>query len=162
MVAITQVLVAGLMTIAVQALPQPQAAASSATTAAPPAATQDPKAIAMQLFGKLFTAPTAVKRFQTLLTKDAKGETLLTGDELKKQIVFPFTPKANTSTAKGGVAVAAVRYYCTQFTFSVANMVNRTLRASLSSLILGFQLHWASWNHVASTLLTCTQGPPSS
>jgi hypothetical protein len=110
MVAITQVLVAGLMTVAVQGLPQPQAAAPSATSTPAPVATQDAKAMAMQLFGKLFTAPTAVKRFQTLLTKDGKGETLLTGDELKKQIVFPFTPKANSSTAKGGVAVAAVRY----------------------------------------------------
>jgi hypothetical protein len=82
MVAITQFLVAGLMTVVVQALPQPQAPAPSATIAPAPVATKDAKAFAVELFSKLFTAPTAVKRFQALLTKDAAGVELLTGEEL--------------------------------------------------------------------------------
>jgi hypothetical protein len=109
MVAITQFLVAGLMTVAVNALPQPQAPAPSATIAPAPVSTGDAKALAAALFSKLFTAPTAVKRFQALLTKDAAGVELLTGEELKKQVVFPFTPRAN-STAKGGQTVAAVSF----------------------------------------------------
>ncbi|KAF1916354.1 RmlC-like cupin domain-containing protein [Ampelomyces quisqualis] len=107
MVAITKFLIIGLMTVAVQALPQPQAAAPSTTMAPAPVATKDAKALAVEIFSKLFTAPTAVKRFQALLTKDAAGMELLTGDELKKQTVFPFTPKVNSTTAKGGVTVSA-------------------------------------------------------
>jgi hypothetical protein len=81
MVAITQFFVAGVMVVAVQALPS------------------------MPTFS---TAVSATARFQKLLTQGGLGKTLLTGNQLKKQIVFPFTPKANATTAKGGVAVAAV------------------------------------------------------
>lgn len=108
MVAITQFIVAGLMTAAVQALPQPQAG-----TLAPPAPAASDKDAADQAKAKLFqtllTVPTAVKRFQTLITQKVNGETkLLEGDDLKKQIVFPFTPPPVANQTAGGAAVAAV------------------------------------------------------
>ncbi|OAK94739.1 RmlC-like cupin [Phaeosphaeriaceae sp. SRC1lsM3a] len=107
MVAITQFIVAGLMTAAVQALPQPQAG-----TPAPPAPAASDKDAADQAKAKLFqtllTVPTAVKRFQTLITQKVNGETkLLEGDDLKKQIVFPFTPPPVANQTAGGAAVAA-------------------------------------------------------
>jgi hypothetical protein len=102
MVAITQFLVAGLMTVAVQALPQPQAAQPTASSAAAPAATK--KAISAAELASL----AAIPRFQKLLTEGGEGKTLLTGDDLKKQIVFPFSPPARTDASpKGGVAVSA-------------------------------------------------------
>jgi hypothetical protein len=83
MVAVTQFVVAGVLAVAVQALPQ------------------------MPTYS---TARSATARFQKLLTQGGMGKTLLTGPALEKQIVFPFTPKASTNatTPKGGVAVAAV------------------------------------------------------
>jgi hypothetical protein len=105
MVAITQALVAGLMTFgAVKALPQPQAAQPSASPspappAAPPAADDN-----VQLFRDLFSAPTAIKRFQRLLVK---GETLLTGDALKKLTVFSFNNAVPAPNATGGATKAA-------------------------------------------------------
>jgi hypothetical protein len=103
MVAITQFVAAGLMTVAVQALPQPQAAQPTASSVAAPAATKNADAKAVNL-----ASLSAIPRFQALLTENGEGKKLLTGDELKKQIVFPFTPPATPSAAKGGVAVAAV------------------------------------------------------
>jgi hypothetical protein len=99
MVAITQI-VAGLMTVmAVQALPQPQAAQPSATPApAAPANNAD-------LFRDLFNAPTAIKRFQRLLTS---GESLLTGEALRKLTVFDFNPAKPAAGAKGGATLSAV------------------------------------------------------
>jgi hypothetical protein len=81
MVAITQFIVAGVVAVAVQGLPS------------------------MPTYS---TAVSATARFKKLLTEGGAGQTLLTGDALKKEIVFPFKPKANSTTAKGGVAVAAV------------------------------------------------------
>ncbi|KAH8689233.1 RmlC-like cupin domain-containing protein [Phaeosphaeriaceae sp. PMI808] len=96
MVAITQAIVAGLMTLgAVQALPQ----------AVQPSATPTPSADSnAQLFRDLFTAPTAIKRFQRLLVK---GETLLTGEALKKFTVFSFNDAKPAPNAKGGATKAA-------------------------------------------------------
>lgn len=115
MVAITQFIVAGLMTAAVQALPQ-QATYSSATSAPAPASTD---AFPNQgLLADLLTLPTAVRRFQRLLTEGSmKDIKLVTGDQLSKVVVFPFEAKANATkeenaknnaTTFGGVAVAAV------------------------------------------------------
>jgi hypothetical protein len=99
MVAFTQILAASAMAFsAVQALPQPQA--TPAVPAPAPAPTED----AAALFRDLFTAPTAIKRFQRLLVK---GETLLTGDALRKMVVFPFTPANPAPNAKGGATKAA-------------------------------------------------------
>lgn len=81
----------------VQALPAP-----SSTTSAPavPAPTQDQA----QLFRDLFTAPTAIKRFQRLLVQ---GSTLLTGDALRTLTVFSFNNAAPAPGAKGGATKAA-------------------------------------------------------
>jgi len=105
MYTITKVAIASLALGAVQALPQSQGyqsvPAASATSVAPPAATASQDA----LFDDLFTAPTAIKRFQRLLTQ---GQTLFTGDALRKMVVFTFD--SNTpppAGAKGGVAVSA-------------------------------------------------------
>ena len=108
MYTITKVAIASLALGAVQALPQSQGyqsvPAASATSVAPPAATASQDA----LFDDLFTAPTAIKRFQRLLTQ---GQTLFTGDALRKMVVFTFD--SNTpppAGAKGGVAVSAVSF----------------------------------------------------
>ncbi|KAH8710253.1 RmlC-like cupin domain-containing protein [Phaeosphaeriaceae sp. PMI808] len=93
MVAISQFLAASIIAVvAVHALPQPQDNANSAS---------DETAI---LFRDLFTAPTAIERFRRLLVE---GETLLSGDALKKLIVFAFTPAFPAPNAKGGATKAA-------------------------------------------------------
>ena len=111
MLTITNIVVAALALGAVQALPQakPSQSASDAyattTSAAPPAAT--PTDNQAQLFRDLFTAPTAIKRFQRLLTNG--GQTLFTGDALRKMVVFPFDSGAPTANSpKNGALVAAV------------------------------------------------------
>jgi len=105
MVAITQFITAGLMTIAVQALPQPQAAQPTASSAAAPAA---PAATKAAINAADLASLAAVPRFKKLLTEGGEGVKLLSGDDLKKQVVFPFSPPAKTdATPKGGVTVAA-------------------------------------------------------
>lgn len=101
MVAITHFLAAGLMTIsAVNALPQPEAARPSATPTPAPAPVDDNAA----LFRDLFSAPTAVKRFQRLLVQ---GGSLLTGEALRKFTVFSFNDAKPAPGAKGGATKAA-------------------------------------------------------
>jgi hypothetical protein len=98
---VTSCLLIGLMTIAVKAFPQPQAAQPASPPPATPAAA---KAISAADLGFL----SGVVRFQKLLTEGGKGEKLLSGDNLKKQIVFPFSPPAKTDTTpQGGFTVAA-------------------------------------------------------
>lgn len=93
MVAISQIFATSVLVgCAVQALPQRQAETGR----------DDPGA----LFRDLLAAPTTVKRFQRLL---GNGETILTGDALKKLVVFPFTPPASAPNANGGASKAAVR-----------------------------------------------------
>jgi len=99
MFTISKVLVAALAIGAVQALPQPQNAQPSSTPA--PAPPTDNAA----LFRDLLTAPTAIKRFQRLLTSG--GEALLTGDALKKLTVFSFNGATPAPNAKGGATKAA-------------------------------------------------------
>lgn len=104
MFTVTKVIVAALAIFnAVNALPQPQAAQASSTSTAPaaPAPTEDQA----QLFRDLFSAPTAIKRFQRLLTQ---GETLLTGDALRKLTVFSFNGATPATGAKGGATKSAV------------------------------------------------------
>ena len=111
MLTITNIIVAALSLGTVQALPQAKASQSApstyatATSAAPPAATPiDDQA---QLFRDLSTAPTAIKRFQRLLTNG--GQALFTGDALRKMVVFPFDSGAPTANSpKNGALVAAV------------------------------------------------------
>ncbi|KAG9190175.1 hypothetical protein G6011_08263 [Alternaria panax] len=108
MFTIAKIFVASLALGAVQALPQRlgarQDVVASASSAAPaaPAATPD-------IFDDLLTAPTAIKRFQRLLTQGSGNDIeLVNEDDLRKATVFTFdrnsTPPAGSL---GGVAVAA-------------------------------------------------------
>jgi hypothetical protein len=100
MFTVTKVLVASLAAFsAVQALPQ-GVAPTPAAAAPAPVSTDD----SAQLFRDLFTAPTAIKRFQRLLVQ---GETLLTGDALRKFTVFSFNNATPAPGAKGGALKAA-------------------------------------------------------
>ena len=109
MFTITNIDVASLALGAVQALPQHIHARqdnATSTPAAPaaPASTPD-------IFDDLLTAPTAIKRFQRLLTvgEGPEGPELLKGDDLRKATVFTFDRNmAPPPGAEGGVAVAAV------------------------------------------------------
>ncbi|KAF2625151.1 RmlC-like cupin [Macroventuria anomochaeta] len=85
----------------VQALPQSMPSSTS-TAAAPPAPTADQS----QLFRDLFSAPTAIKRFQRLLVS-GQGDTLLTGDALRKLTVFSFNNAIPAPNATGGATKAA-------------------------------------------------------
>ena len=73
---------------------------SSSTSTSP--STRDASA---QLFQDVFSAPTAITRFQRLLVQ---GGSLLTGDALRKLIVFDFNGAQPASGALGGTAKAAV------------------------------------------------------
>ncbi|CAG5136918.1 uncharacterized protein ALTATR162_LOCUS12 [Alternaria atra] len=80
---------------------QPHSSSCTSTTAAQPAATADPNA---QLFTDLFSAPTAIKRFQRLLVQ---GGSLLTGEALRKLIVFDFNGAQPANGALGGAIKSA-------------------------------------------------------
>ncbi|KAL1595050.1 hypothetical protein SLS60_009736 [Paraconiothyrium brasiliense] len=111
MLTITKTLVAAIAVSAVQALPQ--AASTFATVATPSSAVATPSAAAPSpdpevqaaLFRDLFSAPTAIKRFQRLLT--AKGQELLSGDALRNLIVFNFNGATPAKGALGGATKAA-------------------------------------------------------
>ncbi|KAJ4383190.1 hypothetical protein N0V86_001233 [Didymella sp. IMI 355093] len=74
----------------------PQSMSSSTSTSASPEATN--------LYLDLFTAPTAIKRFQRLLVK---GDTLLTGTALRALTVFDFNAAKPAANATGGALLAA-------------------------------------------------------
>ncbi|KAL6707801.1 hypothetical protein ACN47E_003701 [Coniothyrium glycines] len=100
MSSITKILVVALAAFsAVQALPQ-GAAPTSSVAAPAPAPTEDQA----QLFRDLTSAPTAIKRFQRLLTQ---GQTLLTGDALKRLTVFSFNNATPAAGARGGATKSA-------------------------------------------------------
>ena len=73
---------------------------STSRAVPPPPAPVDNSA----LFRDLFTAPTAIKRFQRLLT--AAGEKLLSAEELRKLVVFDFNGATPAPGAKGGATKA--------------------------------------------------------
>jgi hypothetical protein len=81
---------------------QPHSSNCASSTVAQPAATADPTP---QLFGDLFSAPTAIKRFQRLLVQ---GGSLLTGDALRRLIVFDFNGAQPANGALGGAVKSAV------------------------------------------------------
>ncbi|KAF2195518.1 spherulin-1B precursor [Zopfia rhizophila CBS 207.26] len=105
---ITKVLIGALAAVgSAQAYPQQSSGfatsviPSATATGATPAPTQDNSA----LLRDLFTAPTAIKRFQRLLT--AAGEKLLSAEELKKLVVFDFNNAQPNPGAKGGATKSA-------------------------------------------------------
>jgi len=156
MVAITQIVVAGLMTVAANALPQPQAAQPSAT----PAPAAAPPANNTELFKDLFTAPTAIKKFQRLLTT-GESQTLLTGEALRKLTVFDFNEAKPAAGAKGGATLAAVSSRLL-YARNLGLTYLRTSSRSPSSLASASRQRSVSSSHAASTLLTCILVPPSS
>jgi hypothetical protein len=81
----------------VQALPQSM---PSSTSSAPAAPTESQA----YLFRDLFTAPTAIKRFQRLLVQ---GDSLLTGPALRALTVFSFNGASPATNATGGALKAA-------------------------------------------------------
>lgn len=83
-------------------LAQPHSLSCSSTAGAQPTPSVDANA---QLLRDLQSAPTAIKRFQRLLVQ---GGSLLTGDALRKLIVFDFKGAQPASGALGGSAKAAV------------------------------------------------------
>ena len=160
---ITKIIIAALTLGAVQAAPQPYnnraasttSATATVTSVAPPAATSNTDS----LFNDLFDAPTAIKRFQRLLTQ---GKVLFTGDALRKVIVFPFD--SNTpppAGAKGGVAVSAVSTRNLK-TLVHTNILPTPLTASPSGPTSASALLSVSSTPAASTRPTCTHAPPSS
>ena len=90
-------LIAALAFSAVNALPQPQAAPSSA-----PAPINNDALIA-----ELKTAPTAIRRFRELLTN--AGKELLTGADLIKATVFDFNKGAQPFGGTQGGVTGVVR-----------------------------------------------------
>lgn len=101
MLSIVRALVALAVVGAAQGHPHSSSCCVS-TVAAQPAATADANA---QLFGELFSAPTAIKRFQRLLVQ---GGSLLTGEALRKLIVFDFNGAQPANGALGGAVKSAV------------------------------------------------------
>ena len=77
--------------------------ASSSTTTLTSTSTRD---ASPQLFQDILSAPTVIKRFQRLLVQ---GGSLLTGDALRRLIVFDFNGAQPASGALGGAAKATVR-----------------------------------------------------
>jgi hypothetical protein len=162
MFTITKVVVAALAVGVIQAIPQPQAAQPSSVSSAPPAPNSTP-----DIFNDLLTAPTAVKRFQRLLVDGAQK--LITGDALRKMIVFPFDPAtAPPNGTTGGVAVAAVSlHHLLQATtispfLSLTPGFSRTSATSPSSPASASALQSAFSTPAASIHRTYTHAPPNS
>jgi hypothetical protein len=80
----------------------PHSSSCTSTAAAEPAATADTSA---QLLRDLESAPTALDRARRLLVD---GETLRTGDDLRRVVVFDFNGAQPASGAMGGASKSAV------------------------------------------------------
>lgn len=98
------ILKAIVIALATGAFALPASQHSTSSTSAAPAATPNSQA----LFADLFTAPSAITRFQRLLVDPASGK-LLTGDALRSQIVFDYNNGASLDPGdKAGKITAAV------------------------------------------------------
>lgn len=86
--------------------PTPLPASSSTTTFTSMSTSTSTRDASPQLFQDIFSAPTVIKRFQRLLVQ---GGSLLTGDALRRLIVFDFNGAQPASGALGGAAKATVR-----------------------------------------------------
>ena len=86
--------------------PTPLPASSSTTTLMSTSTSTSTRDASPQLFQDIFSAPTVIKRFQRLLVQ---GGSLLTGDALRRLIVFDFNGAQPVSGALGGAAKATVR-----------------------------------------------------
>jgi hypothetical protein len=86
--------------------PTPIPASSSTATLTSTSTSTSTRDASPQLFQDIFSAPTVIKRFQRLLVQ---GGSLLTGDALRRLIVFDFNGAQPASGALGGAAKATVR-----------------------------------------------------
>ena len=86
--------------------PTPLPASSSTTTLMSTSTSTSTRDASPQLFQDILSAPTVIKRFQRLLVQ---GGSLLTGDALRRLIVFDFNGAQPASGALGGAAKATVR-----------------------------------------------------
>ena len=86
--------------------PTPLPASSSTTTLTSTSTSTSTRDASPQLFQDIFSAPTVIKRFQRLLVQ---GGSLLTGDALRRLIVFDFNGAQPANGALGGAAKATVR-----------------------------------------------------
>ena len=86
--------------------PTPLPASSSTTTFTSMSTSTSTRDASPQLFQDIFSAYTVIKRFQRLLVQ---GGSLLTGDSLRRLIVFDFNGAQPASGALGGAAKATVR-----------------------------------------------------
>ena len=86
--------------------PTPLPASSSTTTLTSTSTSTSTRDASPQLFQDILSAPTVIKRFQRLLVQ---GGSLLTGDALRRLIVFDFNGAQPASGALGGAAKATVR-----------------------------------------------------
>ena len=86
--------------------PTPLPASSSTTTLMSTSTSTSTRDASPQLFQDILSAPTVIKRFQRLLVQ---GGSLLTGDALRRLIVFDFNGAQPANGALGGAAKATVR-----------------------------------------------------
>lgn len=120
MLSIPRTLVALAAVAAVRAQPYNSSCVSS--TATQPVATAG---TTPQLFSDLFSAPTAIKRFQRLLVQ---GGSLLTGEALRRVIVFDFNGAQPANGALGGVVKLAVSITVEGFCYHVDELLSTEYR----------------------------------
>ena len=92
--------------VSTQPTPLPASSSTTTLTSTSTSTSTSTRDASPQLFQDIFSAPTVIKRFQRLLVQ---GGSLLTGDALRRLIVFDFDGAQPASGALGGAAKAAVR-----------------------------------------------------
>ena len=92
--------------VSTQPTPLPASSSTTTLTSTSTSTSTSTRDASPQLFQDIFSAPTVIKRFQRLLVQ---GGSLLTGDALRRLIVFDFNGAQPASGALGGAAKATVR-----------------------------------------------------
>ena len=92
--------------VSTQLAPLPASSSATTFTSMSTSTSTSTRDASPQLFQDIFSAPTVIKRFQRLLVQ---GGSLLTGDALRRLIVFDFNGAQPASGALGGAAKATVR-----------------------------------------------------
>ena len=92
--------------VSTQPTPLPASSSTTTLTSTSTSTSTSTRDASPQLFQDIFSAPTAIKRFQRLLVQ---GGSLLAGDALRRLIVFDFNGAQPASGALGGAAKATVR-----------------------------------------------------
>ena len=92
--------------VSTQPTPLPASSSTTTLTSTSTSTSTSTRDASPQLFQDILSAPTVIKRFQRLLVQ---GGSLLTGDALRRLIVFDFNGAQPASGALGGAAKATVR-----------------------------------------------------